>query len=81
MYMYRTEYDILQDEHCNLSLYVSVWFGRNNTVLLLILNVQVGLDTDEAAVRYLLQNHCFGTRRVAVVRDIFDRHVSRKHLV
>jgi hypothetical protein len=43
--------------------------------------VQVGLGTDEAAVRLLLSGECFGTTRVAVVRDIFDRNVARKHLV
>ena len=41
---------------------------------------QVGLGTDEASVRYLLQENAFGTRRVAVVRDIFDRDMKRRHL-
>ena len=41
----------------------------------------MGLGTDEASVRYLLQENAFGTRRVAVVRDIFDRDVKRRHLV
>jgi len=35
--------------------------------------IGVGPTTDEAAVRYLLENDAFGTTRVAVVRDLFDR--------
>jgi arginine deiminase len=42
--------------------------------------VGVGLATDEAAARFLMQKDLVGTRRVAVVRDLFDRNVKRKHL-
>jgi len=40
----------------------------------------VGVGTDEASVRYMLERNVFGTQRVAVVRDLFDRSLSRKHL-
>lgn len=39
--------------------------------------VGTGHYTDEAAVRFLLRKNVFGTRRVAVVRDLFDRKESR----
>jgi len=39
-----------------------------------------GIDTDEAAVRWLMRKHFFGTPRVAVVRDLFDRDPARRTL-
>jgi len=39
--------------------------------------VGTGHYTNEAAVRYMLRKGVFGTRRVAVVRDLFDRTESR----
>eukprot|EP00188_Purpureofilum_apyrenoidigerum_P001276 Plantae.Rhodophyta-Purpureofilum_apyrenoidigerum.ctg16859.p1 GENE.Plantae.Rhodophyta-Purpureofilum_apyrenoidigerum.ctg16859~~Plantae.Rhodophyta-Purpureofilum_apyrenoidigerum.ctg16859.p1 ORF type:complete len:437 (-),score=92.87 Plantae.Rhodophyta-Purpureofilum_apyrenoidigerum.ctg16859:255-1502(-) len=42
--------------------------------------VGTGLRTNQAAVDYMLENDLFGTRRVAVVRDEFDRCQDRLHL-
>jgi arginine deiminase len=39
-----------------------------------------GLCTDEAAVRYMLAKDVFGHRKIAVVRDLFDRSQTRKTL-
>jgi hypothetical protein len=39
-----------------------------------------GLSTDEAVARQLLENDSFGTTRVAIVRDIFDRDYDRQFL-
>eukprot|EP01134_Creolimax_fragrantissima_P006487 CFRG6487T1 len=40
----------------------------------------VGLGTNESTVRYLMKKEVFGTSRVAVVRDIFDRTPERGYL-
>ncbi|KNC83559.1 hypothetical protein SARC_04206 [Sphaeroforma arctica JP610] len=40
----------------------------------------VGLGTNESSVRYLMKKEVFGTARVAVVRDIFDRSPERGYL-
>jgi len=42
--------------------------------------VGAGIATDEASARFLMQKDLIGTRRVAVVRDLFDRNIKRKHL-
>jgi hypothetical protein len=42
---------------------------------------QTGLGTDEAAVHLMMSKDAFGHRRVAIVRDLFDRSIERKHLV
>jgi arginine deiminase len=42
--------------------------------------IGTGLRTDDGAVKYMLEKDMFGTRRVAVVRDIFDRDQDRMHL-
>lgn len=42
--------------------------------------IGTGLRTCEGAVKYMMENDLFGTRRVAVVRDIFDRNQDRMHL-
>jgi len=42
--------------------------------------IGTGLRTDDGAVKYMLEKDLFGTRRVAVVRDIFDRDQDRMHL-
>eukprot|EP00123_Amoebidium_parasiticum_P008238 comp18669_c0_seq1/m.20327 comp18669_c0_seq1/g.20327 ORF comp18669_c0_seq1/g.20327 comp18669_c0_seq1/m.20327 type:complete len:854 (-) comp18669_c0_seq1:232-2793(-) len=42
--------------------------------------IGTGLATDNAAVRYMMQKKVFGTRRVALVRDLFDRSPARRHL-
>jgi hypothetical protein len=39
-----------------------------------------GLGTDEAAVRYMLAKDVFGHKKVAVVRDLFDRTPVRRTL-
>eukprot|EP01125_Pyxidicula_operculata_P002080 TRINITY_DN12030_c0_g1_i1.p1 TRINITY_DN12030_c0_g1~~TRINITY_DN12030_c0_g1_i1.p1 ORF type:complete len:612 (+),score=114.36 TRINITY_DN12030_c0_g1_i1:40-1875(+) len=36
--------------------------------------VGAGPQTDEASVRFALENDAFGTKRVALVRDLFDRN-------
>eukprot|EP00871_Galdieria_phlegrea_P001982 jgi/Galph1/2785/GphlegSOOS_G1439.1 len=42
--------------------------------------IGVGLRTDFHAVEYMLKNDLFGTEKVAVVRDEFDRNQDRMHL-
>lgn len=42
--------------------------------------IGTGLRTNQAAVDYMLKNDLFGTRRVAVVRDDFERCQDRLHL-
>ncbi|GJQ10253.1 hypothetical protein GpartN1_g2044.t1 [Galdieria partita] len=42
--------------------------------------IGVGLRTDMNAVQYMLNHDLFGTRRVAVVRDDYDRNQDRMHL-
>eukprot|EP01027_Heterolobosea_sp_BB2_P016491 GEZU01023484.1.p1 GENE.GEZU01023484.1~~GEZU01023484.1.p1 ORF type:complete len:746 (+),score=224.03 GEZU01023484.1:179-2416(+) len=42
--------------------------------------IGIGPRTNESAVRELMKRDVFGTRRVAVVRNIFDRNESARHL-
>lgn len=42
--------------------------------------IGTGVRTNEEAVRQLMENDWLGTRRVAVVRDLFDRSQQRMHL-
>jgi arginine deiminase len=42
---------------------------------------QVGPRTSEGAAQYLMDNDLFGTRRVAVVKDVFERSQKHMHLV
>ena len=42
---------------------------------------QVGPRTSEGAAQYLMANDLFGTRRVAVVKDVFERSQKHMHLV
>jgi len=42
--------------------------------------IGLGLRTNSAAVQYVLDHDLWGTRRVAVVKDLFDRSQDRMHL-
>ena len=42
--------------------------------------IGMGIRTNDAAIQNMLKKDMFGTRRVAVVADLFDRNQARMHL-
>eukprot|EP01012_Entosiphon_sulcatum_P058494 TRINITY_DN82575_c0_g1_i1.p1 TRINITY_DN82575_c0_g1~~TRINITY_DN82575_c0_g1_i1.p1 ORF type:complete len:792 (+),score=119.96 TRINITY_DN82575_c0_g1_i1:270-2378(+) len=42
--------------------------------------IGLGIRTNSAAIEFMLRNKWFGTRRVAVVQDLFERRQARMHL-
>eukprot|EP01064_Diplonema_japonicum_P001168 TRINITY_DN10753_c0_g1_i1.p1 TRINITY_DN10753_c0_g1~~TRINITY_DN10753_c0_g1_i1.p1 ORF type:complete len:798 (+),score=192.14 TRINITY_DN10753_c0_g1_i1:52-2445(+) len=42
--------------------------------------IGMGIRTNDAAIQHMLKKDMFGTRRVAVVADLFDRNQARMHL-
>ena len=42
--------------------------------------IGMGIRTNDHAIQYMMKKKMFGTRRVAVVADLFDRNQARMHL-
>eukprot|EP01061_Rhynchopus_euleeides_P040670 TRINITY_DN7004_c0_g1_i1.p2 TRINITY_DN7004_c0_g1~~TRINITY_DN7004_c0_g1_i1.p2 ORF type:complete len:798 (+),score=332.78 TRINITY_DN7004_c0_g1_i1:394-2787(+) len=42
--------------------------------------IGMGIRTNDAAIQHMMKKDMFGTRRVAVVADLFDRNQARMHL-
>ncbi|KAJ9449482.1 Arginine deiminase [Diplonema papillatum] len=42
--------------------------------------IGMGIRTNDAAIKHMLKKDMFGTERVAVVADLFDRNQARMHL-
>jgi len=42
--------------------------------------IGIGLRSNQKAIDYMLENDLFGTRRVAVVKDLYEQSQDRMHL-